>query len=152
MFWAFCHLNLTDFTSLHYLCWNFSFSAPNRSCHVIRRWPVIFCIKKNMVKEQMMINFSLIENGALCAIYHGTDCSVFNLSDKCCKMLPNNNTSVIIIWVALLSYNLIVIVWFCRGWIDISMHVQRYPTICPSFMSWSLALSKGIYFDSGLDV
>lgn len=76
--------------------------------------------------------------------------SLFNSSYKCCMIVSNNNMGVII-WVALVSLNLIV-VWFRRRWIDISMHVQRDPTVCPSFLSWSLALSKGISFDVGLDV
>lgn len=78
------------------------------------------------------------------SIYMAQPVDLINSSDKCYMIIASNN-------LALISLNQFV-VWFHRGWIDISMHVQRDPTVCPSFMSWSLALSKGISSDAGLVV
>lgn len=62
-------------------------------------------------------------------------------------------------WAALLHDRLFFVQWklyyhycthnnllffFCRWWVDISMHVQRHSAVCPSFMPWSLAFSEGI--------
>lgn len=44
------------------------------------------------------------------------------------------------------SPRLTVLCNFYRWWIDISVHVQGNPTVCPPVMSWSLALSKGEYY------
>lgn len=96
----------------------------------IKLWSILIILDLNKI-EDVLICFYLCRNNTSVAcvrFYHASfSCSLAKLSNPCLSIEHS-------------------VCFLFRWWVDISMHVQGYPTVCSPFMPRSLAFSEGMSF------